>query len=112
MSKMQRRKGADFERDVARDLRKLLGDESVRRGCQARDGCDAPDVICKYLWVECKHQIKPNIAAAVRQMVAACLNPTLWRVAITKANGEKPLVTMPYEDFLDMFKELVELKEM
>ena len=62
--KLSRMKGKVFEREVARDLRAIYG-EQVKRGWQAREGTDAPDVENVPYWVECKHHQRVNVRAAV-----------------------------------------------
>ena len=100
MSAMQRNKGKAFEQAVARDLREIFGDE-VRRGWQAREGSDDPDIICPLVAPECKHQIRPNIPAALEQALKAT-PPGKYAVAVTKANRTEPLATMRWADFLDL----------
>lgn len=100
MSAMQRNKGKAFEQAIARDLREIFGAE-VRRGWQAREGSDDPDIICPMIAPECKHQIRPNIPAALEQALRAT-PPDKYAVAVTKANRSEPLATMRWADFLDL----------
>ena len=66
-----RRKGHDYERDVAA-LWKQAGWPDARRGYQARDGADAPDVAgCAPYWIECKRGKATSPRAALRQATAA-----------------------------------------
>jgi hypothetical protein len=116
---MQRTKGKIWEREVAAKLRGIFG-EQVRRGWQAREGCDDPDVVgVPRQWVECKHHQRVNIAAAMRQAVEESeradnrrapeqgrLKP--WPVVYSKSNREGPLVTMRMDDFLVLLREWAE----
>lgn len=98
-----RRKGADFEREIAERLRVLWPD--ARRGLgQARSGADAPDVDGAPWWVQCKHGARPNIPAAMRQAArdATAAHDERPPVAITRANRGPVLVSMRLEEWLDV----------
>jgi len=99
-----RRKGHDYERAVARDLREVFGGD-VRRGLQFRDGADAPDVVAPCFWVECKRGKRTNPNAALRQATEASDGKGLWPVAVCKNDNEPATVTMSFEDFLDLVRE-------
>src|SRR5690606_33439567 len=79
-----RRKGHDWEREVARRLRDVLGVEA-RRGLQYRDGAEAPDIIIEGLplHVECKAGQRPRILAALEQAERDAAEGAI-PVAITK----------------------------
>lgn len=64
-----RRKGHDFERDIAAALRPIWPE--ARRGAQSRAGTDAPDVDGTPYWIECKRGRRPSIPAACKQALAA-----------------------------------------
>jgi len=107
MGKMQRCKGARWEREVASQLQEIFGSQ-IHRGWQARLGCDDPDVVgVPRQWVEAKHHQRVNIAAAMRQAVeeASKRDPTLWPVVYSKSDRDVPLVTMRMSDFLVLLKE-------
>ena len=118
MSKMQRNKGARFERSIVQQIKAKCGDAyEVRRGLQSQSGTVAPDVevIARYsgervLWVECKHGIKPNIRAALGQAVSdseECQDDPV-PVAIIKDNWTEPLAVMRFADFVDLMEDLAE----
>lgn len=71
MGSYQRRKGHNYEREVARKLRELLPDADVRRGRQTRRGDDEADVEGTPFWIECKVGAAPNVWAALKQADAA-----------------------------------------
>lgn len=97
MGKMQRDKGARFERAVADFLKPLF--PGSRRGIgQTRSASECPDVDNTPFWVECKHGKKPNIRAAMEQAMKATDGRPV--VAIVKDNGKEPLVTMNLNLFL------------
>jgi len=63
---MSRRKGANFERQVANLLRPLF--PSSRRGIgQARSAGEVADVEGTPFWIECKRHKRCRIPAAMRQ---------------------------------------------
>jgi hypothetical protein len=119
MGKMQRTKGKVWERTVAKELRDIFGPQ-VKRGWQAREGCDAPDIEnVPRQWPECKHHKRVNIAAAMRQAEeeyarwlartlkqrTATPSDCLWPVVYSKSNNEQPFVTMRMGDFLTLLKQ-------
>ena len=99
-----RRKGHNFERWVAGQLRDLTGLKSIRRGWQARDGHDAPDVICPGFWIECKRCKQVNIHAAMEQAERDA-DGRMMPVAVTKRDGGPVLVTMLWEDWVTIARE-------
>lgn len=72
MGKMQRNKGATFERLVANKIKSMRPDLMPKRGIgQARSSSEVPDVDIPGLWIECKHHIKVDVDAAMRQALEA-----------------------------------------
>ena len=121
-AKLSRRKGKTWEQEVARELRAIFG-EQVKRGWQAKEGCDAPDIEgVPRQWPECKHHQRVNIAAAMRQAEeeyarwlertlkarTALPSDCLWPVVYSKSNNEQPFVTMRMGDFLTLLREWYE----
>lgn len=119
--RMSRNKGKTWEREVAARLREIFGSQ-VKRGWQAREGCDAPDIEgVPRQWPECKHHHRQvSIAAAMRQAeeeytrwlkrtlktrTAVRSDCLLWPVVYSKSDREQPLVTMRMEDFLALLRE-------
>lgn len=104
-----RRKGHDFEREIAARLRAVFG-EDVKRGWQARDGADAPDVDGTPFWIECKRGKRTSIYAALRQAEDAAWSACDKRapVAICKDDGRVATLTMRLDDALDLIQEWVE----
>lgn len=112
MGKMQRDKGKVWEREVAAGLRLIFGDQ-VRRGWQARDGADDPDVVgLPHFWTEAKHHKVVNIGGAVRQVLKAqkVFKDDRWALVVSKSNRCEPLATMLWESFLKLLAEWWELK--
>ena len=108
--KAARIKGHAFERAVAKDIRKVFGmsSDEIKRGLQSRNNQDkVPDVICPGFSIECKRYAKnPPIGKAFKQAkeVAGKKIP----VAITKADHEDALATIPYTLFIVFLTEFVE----
>jgi hypothetical protein len=96
-----RRKGAAWERALARRLRDALGDPDIKRGFQSRDGTDAPDVDLTGWWIEAKVGRKPNPRAALAQAIAAA-PPGRKPVAIVKDDRKEPIVILRLDDFITL----------
>ena len=104
--KASRRKGHDFEREIAAQLREI-GLEA-RRGQQG-GGAVEPDVITQGWWIECKVGKRPNITAAIDQAVrdlkrAPTRPDTTVPVAIVKQDYKTATVTMRLNDWLDLLE--------
>jgi len=99
-----RKKGADFERELVHIFRKVFDDDDVKRGLQYRSGVEVPDVECPVFWIEAKRMKRPNIRAAYQQARDACPEHRI-ALAITKANREDTMVTLTLEDFLEIVTE-------
>jgi len=100
-----RRKGVEWEREVARRLAEVFGKVGARRGIQCRGGAETADVVTPALWVECKAGRLTNPRAALRQAARDAARTGLWPIAICKDNKEEPHVTMGFEDFLELLGE-------
>lgn len=96
---------------MAAAFRTLFG-SGVKRGWQAREGHDAPDVDGTPFWLEAKHHKLVNIAAAVRQALAdrKKAKESRWIVAVTKSNRAVPMATMPWTEFMMLLREWVTAK--
>lgn len=102
-AKRSQRKGAQFERDVAKRLREVFGD-GVVRGYQRRigGGREEADVVCPLVHVECKVGAQPNIRAAYEQALRDSEGKGLTPVAITKWDRGHVLATISFEDFCSL----------
>jgi hypothetical protein len=104
--KLSRRKGKVFEREVAAGYREIFG-EQVKRGWQAREGHDAPDVEnVPGLWVECKHHQHVNVHNALEQAEAdsakAMMPLAVRSIAHCKDDNKKPIVVLRQEHWFEI----------
>ena len=112
IGKHSRRKGKKFEQIVALEFRGIFGDQ-VKRGWQARQGSDAPDVEgVPGWWVEAKNHHKVNVRAAFEQVIAAQEDALrkkdpraeLKPLVVTKDDGKEALATLRFEDFVELVR--------
>lgn len=96
MSKMQRTKGASFERDIANDLSASFARSVKRNIGQARDGGD--DITVPPFRIECKRRQGIAVYAWLEQCIAACV-PHDIPVVVAKADRQDPIVVLRYSDF-------------
>lgn len=103
MGAYQRRKGHDWEREVARRFREAMPGCEAKRGLsQSRGGTkEGGDVALACFTVECKVGARPNVLAAVDQ-AAEHEEPGKWPIAVVKRDREAPVVAMRLEDFLEL----------
>lgn len=100
MGRMSRTKGQAFERLIANEL-KVIWPEARRGIGQARSAKEVPDVDGCPAWIECKHQIRVNICAAMEQAEAATDGRPC--VVVSRNNSGPILVTMKLEDWMRLF---------
>ena len=106
-----RRKGHDFERWVANELKAIF--PNSRRGLQYQDGACPPDVIGTPFHIECKKGKRTDIKAAMLQAENDSAehagvdydhrdgnHEALRAVAITKDDKGPALATMRFEDWM------------
>ncbi len=109
MGRLSRNKGAEYEREIARELRDIFGDAS-RRGFQYRDGTEAGDVLNPVFFIECKRHKRCDVKKALEQAIANCNDKTKYPIAVTRDDNKRSIVTMDLEDFKDLVREWWELK--
>lgn len=112
--KLARRKGKVFEREVARGYREIYGAQ-VKRGWQAREGHDAPDVEnVPGLWPEAKHHHHVSPRAALEQAEEAAakagMPPAVKPVAHCKDDNKEPIVVLSQEHWFELMRKLHELE--
>lgn len=95
--KRSRRRGHQFERDMARRLKTVF--PNARRGWQFRGGVEAPDIIGTPFWVECK-RYKSFTAGMLKKWFLRTVDDAtrggsnLPVVLIAKEDRKQPTVTM------------------
>lgn len=104
-----RRRGHDFERWVARKLRPIF--PRAERGFQTRGGTTEETDIkgVPAFDIECKVGAQPNIRAAMKQVQEA--RPGGTPVVVSKRDREGALVTMRFEDWLELVAAVYGIKE-
>lgn len=103
-----RRRGHDFERWVAHELRPVFPDAA--RGFQTRGGtAEETDIKGTPFAFELKVGAQPNIRAAMKQVTEA--HPQGTPVVVTKRTREEVLVTMRFDDWFDLVAAVYGIKE-
>lgn len=102
MGASQRRKGHNYEREVARRFREIFPE--AKRGYQTRGGsaeqCDIEGVPFR---LECKHHKgNPSIPAALKQ--AEKKPGSLPALAVTKRTRGVEIASMYLDDFLELLR--------
>ena len=104
MSKMQRNKGATYERDLANYL--TAHGLPAKRGIgQARSASEVPDVDLAGFWIEAKRHKRTNPRAALAQAIEASAHTGRTPVAVCRDNGmheDDALVAMRLVDWMAM----------
>lgn len=102
MSASERRKGADFEREIANDLTEDWGVRIRRNIGQSRDGGD--DITVPPFRFECKRRATISIYKWLKQVEAASAQGEV-PVVVARADGERPIVVLRYSDFKKLARE-------
>jgi hypothetical protein len=99
MSSSQRRKGHDFERKIASQLRAVMPGCEIKRGLQSRGG-EVPDVDCPVFWVECKHGKKMSVRAALEQAERDSKGTHKVPLAVVKDDRKPAMAVMRFDELL------------
>ena len=107
MSKMQRDKGARFERWV-RQMFEVIYGTTLSRG-QQRSGALQPDVIAPDWWIECTVGQNPRVNAKIRQVkkdLNECAQEHRHKkpLIVHKKDREEVWVTMQWLDFVELLQ--------
>lgn len=108
MGRAQRQKGKRGERATAAELRAALPylADKIRRGWQAREGDDDPDVILPGFWVENKSGKQPNVRAALKQAVEDSKGRGV-PLAVIRDDRKEPFCLMRWSDMLELLKKVI-----
>lgn len=107
----RRQKGAQFERDIASELKSLF--PGAKRGIgQARSSSEVADVDgIEHFWVECKRRSTPvEIKKAMEQAIKAKGSLDRMPLVVSKEDNEKALATLLWSDFLVILSDWLRLK--
>lgn len=102
MSKSQRRKGADYELEIANALHDYLGIVVRRNIGQSRDGGD--DITLPPYRLELKRRAKISTYEFMEQCERACRTGDV-PVVMMRADGEETLVVMRLNDWIKIARE-------
>lgn len=95
MGKMQRRKGAAYEREIANAI------GAKRNIGQARDGGD--DITHEGYRIECKRRAKLGpMVQWMEQAEASCVSDTETPVVVCRGDGGESLVILRFKDWVDI----------
>lgn len=101
------RKGADFERAVARALRAIFPAESVFRAPTTKNGREGADVVCPFLAVECVAGssvagTKRSAIKAMREAIRKAEGTDKIPVALVKDNRKQPFAVTTKQGFVEL----------
>ena len=96
----QKEKGKRYERKIAGFYRKNLGFDT-KRGLQARDGSEAPDVVVnkRWWWVECKHYASGGLVHRAYEQSKAAADKDRLIIVHTHEDEGEDLVTVSLADW-------------
>lgn len=98
MGKLQRTRGAVYEREVCDVLTKKFGTKVTRKLGQARDGGD--DIEVGNLRIECKRRRGIAVYDWLSQVQAAAKDCDKLPVVVARADGKRSIAILDFEDFL------------
>jgi hypothetical protein len=109
MGASQRRKGHNYEREIARQLREIF--PGARRGLQYQDGVGCPDVAgAGPFHVECKRGRLPNPRAALAQAEGDAAEGMI-PIAVIRDDRAEAFCVIRWDNFLDFIREWKERGE-
>lgn len=109
LGRKSRRKGQNFERLIANELKQLWPE--AKRGLQSRGGTkEVPDIENTPFYFELKHGNTTYPKKALEQAREASDGRT--PIAITRDTNGPILVTMDFEEFMSLHKQIVKWKTM
>lgn len=111
MAGSSKRKGKDFEQEVAREIRARLGVDA-RRGAQGRKGTDAPDVVGMPApwWAECKYGDRATIGFVLEDGFTQANRPHTKPVVFFRRQRQPLRAVVLAADLLDVLAEVERLR--
>ena len=112
MAKISRTRGASYEREVA-NLFKDWGHEAYRTAQHMGKTGKAPDVVVKGLHLECKRRRSVAVYDWYEQAKADALAEGKGNLptVIFRADNKPTMVMMHFEDFIQLYNEWINGKE-
>jgi len=98
MGKLQRQRGAQYERDIVSDLYMILGYKTRRNLVQYQESGEG-DIILDRFVIECKRRRKIAVYEFMEQAEASCKDGQT-PIVVMRADGEKSLALVRWEDML------------
>jgi len=100
MGKLQRQRGAGFEREIVNDLAETLGVKTRRNLTQYQASGEGDLIVGNYV-IECKRRREIAVYKFMEQAEQACSDEQT-PIVLMRADGEKTLAMMRWADFLKL----------
>jgi Holliday junction resolvase len=100
VGKLERQRGAGYEREIVRDLADNLGITTRRNLTQYQVAGEGDLIVGDYL-IECKRRRKIAVYEFMEQAQDACA-PHQTPIVLMRADGKKTLAMMRWEDFMKL----------
>ena len=100
MGKLQRQRGATFEREVVSDLYLYLGVKTRRNLTQYQVKGEG-DIICGKYVIECKRRRKIAVYEFLKQAEQSCA-PHQTPLVVMRADGERAIALMRWDDMMKL----------
>ena len=100
MGKLQRQRGAGFEREIVADLAETLGVKTRRNLTQYQVSGEGDLIVGNYV-IECKRRRKIAVYEFMEQAEAACAEQQT-PIVLMRADGKKTLAMMRWVDFMKL----------
>jgi Holliday junction resolvase len=98
MGKLQRQRGASFEREIVSDLADTLGVKTRRNLTQYQVSGEGDLIVGDYV-IECKRRRKIAVYEFMEQAEQAC-SDSQTPIVVMRADGKKSLAMMKWDDFM------------
>jgi hypothetical protein len=100
MGKLQRQRGASFEREIVSDLATTLGVVTRRNLTQYQVSNEGDLIVGDYV-IECKRRRKIAVYEFMEQAEDACSGKQT-PIVVMRADGKKTLAMMRWDDFMKL----------
>ena len=100
MGKLQRQRGAGYEREIVSDLAETLGVKTRRNLTQYQVSGEGDLIVGNYV-IECKRRRKIAVYEFMEQAEEAC-SEQQTPIVLMRADGKKTLAMMRWQDFMKL----------